>query len=590
MDENIKYPKHFVFGICVVFVLLSVFAGVVSATTIYVPDDYATIHAAVNAANAGDTIIVRDGTYTENVDVNKSLTIKSENGSVKTVVQAADALDHIFEVTADYVTIKGFTVKKATGEAGGISRSPVAGIFLFNAHYCDILCNNVLNNRDGIYLQASGDSTLKSNNIFTNNRHGIRLGWSSKTTLSDNVISDNKYNFKVAGIYLQHFVQGIDESNRVNGKPIYYWVNEDNREIPKDAGYVGIVNSNNITVDGLTLTNNGQGVLLANTTDSVIKDVTVRNDFSGIYLWNSINNTISDNTVTNNFYGIHLDYSSANTIRDNSITENIPWGCGFFLKASGDNILRNNMMFENGGYNFGVIGSILSDFIQDIDTSNKVNGKPIYYIVNQSDLLINSSTFPDVGYLGVINSTTIFVNNLHLKNNNHEGLLFGYTTFSRIENVTVSNSLDGLTLHHSHNNVIRNNTFFPSYVAARQEYGITLFYSDNNDFNGNIVTRNERGIYMESSTNNTFGRNTISETRFSSGFDLWQSCNNYFYLNNFVNNAAGKLSYSPINAWSSSEPITYTYNGNTYKKYLGNYWSDYTEKYPDANEIDSTGT
>jgi len=47
-----------------------------SAATIYVPDDYATIQAAVDAASTGDTIIVKDGTYSENVDVNKSLTIK----------------------------------------------------------------------------------------------------------------------------------------------------------------------------------------------------------------------------------------------------------------------------------------------------------------------------------------------------------------------------------------------------------------------------------------------------------------------------------------------------------------------------------
>ena len=47
-----------------------------SPGTIYVPDDYLTIQATVNAANPGDTIIVYPGTYTENVDVNKSLTIK----------------------------------------------------------------------------------------------------------------------------------------------------------------------------------------------------------------------------------------------------------------------------------------------------------------------------------------------------------------------------------------------------------------------------------------------------------------------------------------------------------------------------------
>lgn len=50
--------------------------GVSSSTTIYVPDSYPTIQAAVDAASPGDTIIVRDGTYRENIDVNKRLTIK----------------------------------------------------------------------------------------------------------------------------------------------------------------------------------------------------------------------------------------------------------------------------------------------------------------------------------------------------------------------------------------------------------------------------------------------------------------------------------------------------------------------------------
>jgi hypothetical protein len=54
---------------------------------VYVPDDYPTIQAAVDAVNAGDTIIVRDGTYTENVNVNKPhLTIQSENGADSTVL------------------------------------------------------------------------------------------------------------------------------------------------------------------------------------------------------------------------------------------------------------------------------------------------------------------------------------------------------------------------------------------------------------------------------------------------------------------------------------------------------------------------
>ena len=72
-----------------------------SPGTSYVPDDYSTIQAAVNAASPDDTIIIRDGTYTENVDVNKDhLTIQSENGADSTIVQAADSNDSGFEIIA----------------------------------------------------------------------------------------------------------------------------------------------------------------------------------------------------------------------------------------------------------------------------------------------------------------------------------------------------------------------------------------------------------------------------------------------------------------------------------------------------------
>jgi hypothetical protein len=35
--------------------------------------------------------------------------------------------------------------------------------------------------------------------------------------------------------------------------------------------------------------------------------------------------------------------------------------------------------------------------------------------------------------------------------------------------------------------------------------------------------------------------------------------------------------------------MIYCYNGTTYESYFGNYWHDYEEKYPDAEETDSTG-
>lgn len=60
--------------IFIVFLVLFGLCSVVSAKIIYVPDDYERIQWAVYHATAGDTIVVRDGVYVENIDINKPLT------------------------------------------------------------------------------------------------------------------------------------------------------------------------------------------------------------------------------------------------------------------------------------------------------------------------------------------------------------------------------------------------------------------------------------------------------------------------------------------------------------------------------------
>ena len=167
MDENIK---HFVFGVCIAFMMLGAFAGagvaLASATTWHVDDDlvqrpdanFTSIQDAVDAASPGDTIIVYPGTYTENVDVNKDhLTIKSEGGADSTIVQAADSDYPVFEVTADYVNISGFTVKDATGdvEKSGFGGT---GIALNSVSYCNVSDNIAVNNTAGIELFCSNYS------------------------------------------------------------------------------------------------------------------------------------------------------------------------------------------------------------------------------------------------------------------------------------------------------------------------------------------------------------------------------------------------------------------------------------------------
>jgi parallel beta-helix repeat protein len=129
---------------------------------IRVPVDYPTIQGAVDAARAGNTIIVGDGIYTENVKVNKSLTIKSTSGNpADTIVLAADPDADVFSVTADYVNISGLTVQGAKGWLR-------AGIQLNSANNCIISNNNVSNNFYGIQLQDSLNNCIYLNGFINN--------------------------------------------------------------------------------------------------------------------------------------------------------------------------------------------------------------------------------------------------------------------------------------------------------------------------------------------------------------------------------------------------------------------------------------
>nr|QNO55555.1 hypothetical protein CFDKOMGC_00001 [Methanosarcinales archaeon ANME-1 ERB7] len=143
---------------------------------------FVNIQDAVDNADVDYTIRVDNGTYEENVDVDKQLTICSEYGAAVTTVHASDPNDNVIAVTVDYVTITGFNVAGATQKAG---------IYLCNADYCNIANNMVSNNNIGISLSSSDDNCIY-NNYFsnTNNAEDDRNNtWNIAKTEGTNIIS-----------------------------------------------------------------------------------------------------------------------------------------------------------------------------------------------------------------------------------------------------------------------------------------------------------------------------------------------------------------------------------------------------------------
>lgn len=137
-------PVQFLF-LCAT-VTVSVFP--VAAIDILVPDDYATIGAAMTAASNGDTVIVADGVYTGNGNRNlnfngKAITVRSENGPENCIISCdlMNTRGFLFSTSENEQSIlRGFTIRNGDmpyAEGGAIcciSASPVITecIFLEN--------------------------------------------------------------------------------------------------------------------------------------------------------------------------------------------------------------------------------------------------------------------------------------------------------------------------------------------------------------------------------------------------------------------------------------------------------------------------
>jgi len=507
------------------------------------------IQDAIDNANPGDTIRVWAGVYFENVQIGKTLTLMG-NGTANTTIDGNGTGD-VVSISANWVNITGFTVTGSGYSYGGIrfynarnsrldnnniSGNAQSGIYLTSSNNNNLTNNDISDNGYGIHLDNSDNNNLTNNDISDNTGNGIHLDTSDNNNLTNNKMSVNTCNFYIQGTSISHFIQNIDTTNTVDGKLIYYLVGASHTVIDSfsNAGFVGVINGNNITVKNLALTKNGQGVLFVNITNSLIDNVTCSNNDKGIYLYQSDEIRLTNNEIFNNSYGIYLSYSNNNDIINNIVSSSSGIGLyyggkGIYLDSSNNNIIINNTVNDSTGIGFDHAAIDLSSSNHNDLMHNNIHN-------NQYGILLNSDS-----------SNNNLRDNI-VCDNSQSGIYLEGSSNNTLTNNTASDNQYGISLSWSSNNNITNNFAF-----GNSKNGIYLSRAYHNDLTNNIIISNGNGIHLSESNDNDLSNNFGYENS-QDGIYLHWSNNNDLLNNNLSGNLKNgiRLWY-----WSHNNNIMY---------------------------------
>jgi len=401
-------------------------------TTVFVDDngdkDYKTIQEAANNSGSGDTIFVYNGTYNDNIFIDKSINLIGENKK-DTIINGL-----IYIRNAINIEIKGFTFTQLTQENDLDDSSTYNEMELFyypNDVEPDQIYVTFVFMR--LYIYNCVNTTI-SDNVFTE--------YTAPTITSDQVpLGFSRYSVKGIGIYgggtlitiSDNLFKGCvfepDVVKEGNSPTTAIDISGDNIVIERNTIIDNNVNGSVLYLENLGFfainnESNACGIEIAIMTGTIRNNI-FDNNAKGISCFMGRYTNIYENEIVNNQIGIFLDMGSyLYSIFDNNIQNN------------SNGIIIGGMCFENEIYR------------------NKID--------NNTLGLTTSSTLPFGFEVFAILIGPIYDNTIHHNKiiNNEIGLDLESWENNSIENNSISfNTKYGLKLTKSKNNLICCNNF-----------------------------------------------------------------------------------------------------------------------------------
>ena len=328
------------------------------STIINVPADQPTIQDGIEAAATGDTVLVAEGTYYENIDfIGKAITVASnfiidgdEAHIGNTIINGSQPEDPDYGSCVRFMsgetintTLKGFTLTEGLG-----TEYPAWGTI-----------------GGGICIESSSP-TIINNNIIGNSANydgGLGCSYGSDPIIISNMFSGNNAYSEIGGLDFYDNCNPYVEGN-----------------IIKSIGAINLYNSSGTFINNTIMYNQaesfGAGIHIWNNssvdfTNCIIIGNSAYSNAGGFYISNSevsiTNCTISGNSCGNNGGGIYVVAGSDLTLLNTIVEGNeATIGAGIYFNQPG-NIDISFSEFYNYGDDFG--GSVPADLGDIVDVN-----------------------------------------------------------------------------------------------------------------------------------------------------------------------------------------------------------------------------
>ncbi len=291
-----EFSRALAVGLFIILFFMSFFS---QAKEITVAPGQGVLQKAIDAAEAGDTLLLTAGMYSGSININRSLNILGKSGSIID----GEGSSHVIIVSAADVLIKGLKIQHS---------------------------GNDLNGEDSaVFITTSGDRARIENNHLENNLIGVYLKGPESAVVINNVIIGSQYyrvNDRGNGIYLWNTPGSIIENNTIR--------------YGRDGIFV--TNSKNNIFRGNHLSDLRFAIHYMYTHDSEIsRNISVNNHVGFALMFSDRIRALGNQSIGDKERGLFFNFTNYSTIQGNRVSGGSK-KCVFIYNANFNTISNNS--------------------------------------------------------------------------------------------------------------------------------------------------------------------------------------------------------------------------------------------------------